>query len=331
MTPTATPEQFERSFRAAEASRGAGQGAVRRRLLPTSSLDVFAEVRFPGGNWALVVQSREHLNDRDLVLANGLTCRVRNGSIEVMTGPQTDRLLFCTLLADLVFNLGTSPSTPATALVRRLTAWRRMLGRGLLTGLTPEARLGLYGELLVLRELMLPAAGGDAVRAWVGPSGSPQDFVLPPTSVEVKTVSRRDPDRCRINHERQLDTTDSANLFLVHQVVANSSEGSSLEELIDELRNDQQVHGERGGFENALLEAGWLDTHRDQYANDRYALVRRQCFIVDEGFPRMVPGDLPPGVSGVSYLVDLSTCGSHRVEEGLVRGSVAKANRTVEE
>jgi hypothetical protein len=328
---TSTPEQLEESFCATEAGGSLGHGSVRRRLLPDSSLDVFTEVRFPNREWALLVNSSEQLQDRDLVLASGLTCRMRNGSVEVMAGPGTDRLLFCTLLADLIGQLDLPTRAPTTALVRRLNAWRRMLGRGLLTGLTPEARIGLYGELLVLREVMLPAIGSAAVRAWVGPAGAPKDFAHLSTSVEVKTVSRKDPDRCRISHERQLDSAGLTGLFLVHQVIGTSPEGVSLGDLVDELRDDPEIQPEASWFENCLLEAGWLDTHRDQYISDQYALARRECYAVDEGFPRMIPADLPTGVSGVSYLVDLSTCRPHRVGEGAVRKSVAQAGHTTEE
>ena len=82
----------------------------------TAALDVFTEVRFPAHDWALLVQSNERLEDRDLVLAAGLTCRTSNGCIEVVAGPQTERLLFCTLLADLL-----SPAAPVRQRSRRGT------------------------------------------------------------------------------------------------------------------------------------------------------------------------------------------------------------------
>lgn len=329
MSAVSTPEQLERSFRATEAGGGAGSGSARRRLLLGSRLDVFTEVRFPSLDWALLVQGDEQLEDRDLLLATGLTCRVRNGAVEVVASPATDRLLFCTLLSDLVGHLDKPTGAPAAQLVRRLTAWRLMLGRGLLAGLTPEARVGLYGELLVLREVMLPTLGSAAVRAWVGPAKAPQDFLHGTTAVEVKTVSRRDPDRCRISNERQLDSTGLKNLFLAHQVIGTAAEGVSLPELVDGMRSHPAIQPELSWFENCLLEAGWWDAHRDQYANDRYALVRRQFFAVSDSFPRMTPPDLPPGVSGVSYLVDLATCRPHRVDETVVRA--AAGGNTAEE
>jgi Putative PD-(D/E)XK family member, (DUF4420) len=325
MTAGSTPSQLEQAFRATEAGGSAGRGAVRRRLLPDAALDVFTEVRFPTRDWALLVQSSERLEDRDLVLAAGLTCRTSNGCIEVIGGPQTERQLFCTLLADLLSQLPLSSNGPAAALSRRLTAWQRMLSRGLPAGLSPEKRVGLYGELLFLRDLMLQTIGSDAVRAWSGPSGAPQDFAYLSTAVEVKTVSRQTPGGCHISNEQQLDTTGLSALFLVYQVVVHATEGFTLVELIDELRGDPLVRADMASFENSLLEYGWLDTHRSQYAHDRYRLARRRCFTVRDDFPRLVPSKLPLGISAVSYLLDLSSCGSFQVDEEAVRQSLARA------
>ncbi|MFE5719311.1 PD-(D/E)XK motif protein [Streptomyces erythrochromogenes] len=322
-----TPEQLEQSFYKAEAEGSETPGAIRRRLLPESSLNVFTEVRFPTREWALLVHSAEELEDRDLVLASGLTCRTRTGSVEVVASPETDRFLFCTLLADLVRQLHVPTATPTSALVRRLNAWRKMLDRGLPTGLTPEARVGLFGELMALRDVLLPAIGSAGITAWVGPSGAPKDFVHFSAALEVKTVSRRDSSRCRISSEHQLDVVAGTDLYLVHQVVAGSQNGASLADVVDELRGDPRVQHERVWFENCLLEAGWLDAHRDQYVNDRYALSRRQFFRVGEGFPRLTSSDLPSGVSGVTYIVDLSDCGSYRVDERSVQSSVAQADK----
>jgi hypothetical protein len=325
MTAGSTAEQLEQAFKATEKAGGAKRGAARRRLLPDSALDIFTEVRFPSCDWALLVQSNERLEDRDLVLAAGLTCRTSNGCIEVVAGPQTERHLFCSLLADLLSQLPLSAGGPAAALARRLTAWQRMLSRGQLTGMAPPERAGLYGELLVLRDLILPAIGSDALRAWSGPSGAPQDFAYLSTSVEVKTVSRPSPGSCRISNEHQLDDTSLSALFLVHQVVVIAAEGFTLAELIDELRGDPLVRADLACFENCLLEYGWLDAHRTQYAQDRYQLARRRGFSIGDDFPRLVPLTLPLGISDVSYTLDLSSCGPHQVDEETVRHALTHA------
>jgi hypothetical protein len=320
-----TPSQLEQAFRVTEEQGSIGPGATRRRLLRHSGLDVFTEVRFPAHDWALLVQSRERLEDRDLVLAAGLTCRTSSGRIELVAGPQTERQLFCTLLADLLAQLPLSSNGPAAALARRLSAWQRMLSRGIPGGLPPEERAGLYGELLVLRDLMLPSIGSDAVRAWSGPSGAPQDFTYLSTSVEVKTVSRQAQGSCHISSEQQLDTTGLGALYLVHQLVERVPEGFALGDVIDELRGDPLVRADVASFENGLLEYGWLDSYRSQYAQDRYSLARRRFYAVRDDFPRLVTSAVPLGVSGVSYLLDLSTCGPYQVDEETVRRSLSQA------
>jgi Putative PD-(D/E)XK family member, (DUF4420) len=328
---TATsPEQLEQSFRATE-QQGSGQpGASRRRLPSSPGLDVFTEVRFPSLEWALLARSSERLEDRDLVLAVGLTCRISSGSIEIVAGPQTERQLFCTLLADLLAQLSLSSSGPAAALARRLTAWQRMLSRGTAGGMPPEDRLGLYGELLVLRDLVLPSAGADGVAVWTGPSGTPQDFTWWLTAVEVKTVSRQSQGTCRISNEQQLDAAGLDGLYLVYQVAERDPLGPCLGEVVDELREHPMVRANPVAFENALLEYGWLDSYRTRYAQDRFTLARRRCYAIDGDFPRLTGHVLPFGVSGVSYVLDISACSAHEVDEQEIRHALAQAMPSAE-
>ena len=55
------------------------------------------------------------------------------------------------------------------------------------------------------------------------------------------------------------------------------------------------MRADLASFENALLEYGWLDSYRSQYAQDRYALARRRCYAVRDDFPRLMTGTLPLG------------------------------------
>ncbi|MBE1533210.1 PD-(D/E)XK motif protein [Actinomadura algeriensis] len=318
-----TAEELERSFRSAEAGTD-GRGTSRRRLLPELPADVFTEVRFPELEWALVVHGDDGGSpDRDLVVAAGVTCRVRRGRLEIVSGPDTDRAIFCTLLSDLVERLHQPAAARTPALVRRLEAWRRMLGRGLTGGLRTEERYGLFGELIVLLEIVLPALGPAGVRAWAGPDGAPRDFEHLDAAIEVKAVGLSDPDLCRIRTERQLDTTGLAHLFLAHHVVGQSASGVTLGELVDELRAHPDVQAESVEFENRLLAVGWFESHRPQYT-ERFQVARRRCYRISADFPRMTSDDVPPGVSRVSYVVDLAACHQHLVDEAAVRGTLAQ-------
>ncbi|WP_420033724.1 PD-(D/E)XK motif protein [Streptomyces sp. cg28] len=319
MTPV-TPQKIAESFVVIEQSRAAPHGSSRRRLLPDNPLDVFLEVRFPGRQRALVIASNERLENRQLVMANGLTCSFREGHVEVVAQPTTDTHIFCTLLADLVQHLDRTSVAPAAAVVRRIASWQRVLGQGLGGVLKPEARVGLFGELLVLRDLVLPACGPDAVSGWLGPSGGVRDFAWGSWGIEVKTVARGGGNRlqCRIHGEEQLNDGSLDYLALVHQQLCVDQAGSSLCDLIDELRAHPSIGGQHVALENCLLDAGWFDVHRSHYEGERWQLDARRCYRVTAGFPRLIADLLPKGITNLSYDLDLGSCSQALVGEAQV-------------
>ncbi|MFD6534532.1 PD-(D/E)XK motif protein [Streptomyces sp. NPDC060184] len=302
------------------AEKPVGQGAVRRRLQSAMTLDVFAEVRFPDGEWAVLIDSSEHLDDRDLVLANGLTCSVHAGNVEIVAQPSTDRGVFSALLADLLGHLASTSAVPAATVTRRIATWQRMLGRGLGQVLGPEERAGLFGELLVLRDFVVRAVAGNAVASWTGPRGGAKDFLWGRWGLETKTTvsSQRFP-RCRIHGEDQLDIGSLTTLLLTHQTLRRDSTGLSLPELIDELREHRGLACQLSELEDALLEAGWVESHRRHYEDERWILAGRRFYRVEDGFPSIVSSMLPAGVSGVSYNLDLRLCGPFQVDEATAR------------
>lgn len=318
MNGMATPEDLESFFRSAGADYRGHAGSVRRRLPAPPGVDVFVEVRLPAGERVLLVRTGEHRPDDDLVVTTGVSCGFRGENVEVVGGAHIDLRLFSVLLFDLFTQLRVRAVSPSRILVDRINAWRRMLGRGMWRGLTPEARTGLYGELIVLRDLLLPVLGKLAVRAWSGPSDSPKDFLWDGVGTEVKTVSASAGQKCRITNEHQLDDMGLRELYLVHQSVNRGAEGESLMDLVDGLRADDRLLPARDEFEDRLLESGWVEEHRRWYEEDRYSLVGRDCYHVSAGFPRLVSEDLASGVSEVSYMIDLSTCQPHLVDEEAV-------------
>ncbi|MFE4355293.1 PD-(D/E)XK motif protein [Kitasatospora sp. NPDC056800] len=321
-----TTVEISALFGVLESDRPGGPGVVRRRLPSVAALDVFAEVRFPEEEWALVIASMESLRDRDLVLANGLTCSVQHGNVEIVAQPNTDRGVFSALLADLLGHLANTAAAPAAGVTRRITTWQRMLGRGLGQVLAPEERAGLFGELLVLRDLVIPAAPGKAVSAWSGPRGGAKDFLWGDWGLEAKTTaSRQRYPRCRIHGEDQLATGSLETLLLAHQTLRSDSTGTSLPDLIDELRGHCGLADQLTELEDALLEAGWVEAHRRHYEHERWVLDGRRFYRVGENFPRIVDSMLPSGVSGVSYNLELRLCGPFQVDEATVRDLLGDA------
>ncbi|MEU8152159.1 PD-(D/E)XK motif protein [Micromonospora sp. NPDC048986] len=305
-----TVDEIARLFAQMELAPPDQPGVLRRRLrADLRHLDIHVEVALPERTRALVVTAADAVDDQQLLNTAGLRCSTQGGTVRVQAEPNVEAELFCTLVADLVHHAGTAAVQPTAALVHRIRCWQKMLAAGLNTGLSAQAQLGLFGELVALREIALPAWGPAALQAWVGPTGAPQDFRYGRAALEVKCVSYRDPEHCRISNERQLDSADIDLLCLVHQSVRSGFDGGvTLPEIIDSVRADPALAGYRLLLEERLMHAGWLDVHRHQYERERYGLTARRCYRVVPGFPRLTSRDVPTGVRSVSYSVELDQC-----------------------
>ncbi|WP_405092611.1 PD-(D/E)XK motif protein [Micromonospora sp. NBC_01392] len=314
---TATVADVMRLFEEMQASPPASPGTRRRRVRTKAvSAEVHLEVDFPDRVRALNVAANDVPLAPKLADTAGLRYTFESHRIRVAATHLVEAEMFNTLVADLVQHLSAAPGGPGVALVRRMASWHRMLGAGLRTGLSAKAQLGLYGELLALRELAIPAWGPAAAAAWVGPLRADQDFRRPGMAVEVKCTSYRDAGRCRISSEAQLDAENVGYLVLLHQSVRTSdTAGVSLPEIVDAVRAEPALAANAAMFEDRLLHAGWLDLHRSQYERERYELAVRRCYHVGTGFPSITRRQLPAGVSAVAYSIDLDECRNYLVPQ----------------
>jgi hypothetical protein len=188
--------------------------------------------------------------------------------------------------------------------------------------LGPEARLGLFGELNVLKELLIPAVGPEkAVRYWTGPHAQPQDFMGEVCAFEVKTTRGAMPQRLKISSERQLDTRTIDRLYLVVLTVEEKpAQGMTLPQAVDALRQALASYpAASAAFDEALLLVGFRDEHAPNYIGELYVLRDSAYFHVREGFPRITESMIPPGLGKVHYEIEVGACEPFKVEEAPVR------------
>lgn len=208
-------------------------------------------------------------------------------------------------------------------LITRLSRWQSFLRRHGTTGLSPEARRGLLGELVLLRDYVVPHTDEDtAVASWKGCRGANHDFQFRTASIEVKTTSSNTPHAFHVANIKQLDSPGQGQLFVFFVLLEESEGGDvSLPDVVDSLRDrfDGAAHD---AFEDCLVEAGYLEAQRDLYDSPRYTIRRHRFFSVEEGFPRLREGHLPGGVEEVRYQVALAACESFEVFESDVLEAV---------
>jgi hypothetical protein len=196
---------------------------------------------------------------------------------------------------------GVEPSQSGSIVLSRIERWRSLMQAD--SRLDESALRGLIGELLLL-ETLFPALGlDDAVAAWTGPLGTPQDFRLPcGRKIEVKALDR-DGGHVLINGLGQLDAGgDPLRLAVVRleDTGKHAPGGLTAPVLVGRLR--ARLAGASSAlqlFNNLLRFAGWDDA--DEYGEVVVRMVRIEEHEVDASFPRLTAELVPAGVVDATY------------------------------
>lgn len=300
---------------------GDGKGDyVRLRLPAVSACATYAAKRTTDGSVALIleVDKRALSGLSKLPASKGFELSIsplspgRSGSTRLILALSEPEFLdvFSSLADDVARTLrGVTSETEAVAqLVDRLRTWQEFLRRFGSQGMSREARLGLYGELVFLRDYLLKVLPGtEAVMAWAGPRRVPHDFQTRHGSVEVKTTAAATPHSFRVANIRQLDDRGVSALYICVVRVDESEGGKeTLPEAIDGLRSALGASSKQ--LVEPLITAGYIEAQRTLYDSPRYSIRSIRFFQVRDGFPRLLESEIPNGVEGVSFAVAIAAC-----------------------
>ncbi len=284
-----------------------GAGVAYRRLAGGSAGPLFLGVRHPDHQRRLVYRYAVGAHQPDLPQCKGVRTSVEHGAegLEVVLAltAMVHADVFNALAGDIATAVhdASSDDEGLALLLDRLLRWQRLLDAVPQDGLDANYRRGLYGELLILEQIVSPAVGpAAAVSAWTGPARAHQDFQLPNGAVEVKTTAGKRPQRLTITNERELDASHLQVLLLAFVILDErlGGTGESLNERVDRVR---ALSFPAGNLDARLTEYGYLGEHHDLYDEPRYSVRGSEFWHVTEGFPCIVEADLPPGVGDVRY------------------------------
>ncbi len=203
-----------------------------------------------------------------------------------------------------------------------LAQWRRLLAAT--SRLTPEQQVGLYGELLIAR-LLIDRVGPGSIGEWTGPAGDDHDFRRPSCDLEVKTTTSNVRSHW-VHGARQLIPAPDRPLVLisVHLKAAAATAGSTLPQLIEELRLVLAGSVHLTTLESALAAAGYHEEDRALYPT---AYVSRSPMIairvdVGSGLPVLSPDALGRAVGSaldrlgeVRYQVNVEGLGNPSADD----------------
>lgn len=208
------------------------------------------------------------------------------------------------------------PRAAVRAWISRLHVWQEFMARHGVEGLTEAAELGLLGELLVLRNVLIPTGSiAVAVQAWSGPLGEPNDFAFAGGFLEVKTTVRQAPELIEISDIAQLDDMRGT-IMLAHIKLRPSPAGESLPQVVSTLRTTVASNSAKflRRFDQLLMSAGYLDAQADIY-DSTYEVSSVDFFHVTGSFPRIRRSDVGKGIRGIRYTIELAACLSYMVDQ----------------
>ena len=301
-----------------------GSGRVQRRILPRGRRNVFLALEVPSGNRMLIFRvSTGSLAGAPIPPdSGGLVLRLSHRGdpgaetdVELMLTDAQHRDIFDLLVRDLV-EAAEQPEDEAVGVARlmvRLSNWQQLLRRLSPRGLSPEARLGFWGELWVLRDVLAPAIGiRDAISAWRGPMGADQDFQMGAVCMEVKTSAAHSLDRIPVASERQLEVPEDVALVLVGlSVDARIGHGETLGDMMRVVRSAAAGAGCMSMLDDRLEGGGCGGEDAHLHDDMGYSVRSLAPFLVGPGFPKLVSADLAIGVSDVRYSISLASCRPH--------------------
>lgn len=313
-------------------------GVTVRRVYPDAARDIFIGVRHPGGTRMLTIKVTTHAaieavrQFRELPRTRGIELQFarldgQNSELRLLLTDLTLGEVFNPLASDIADTAHSEPDDNKTvrSAIERFEHWRQMLQSITSSGLSTSFRRGLFGELYLLRDLLLVGLPqGHAVRAWTGPTGAHQDFQFDRAAIEVKTSTGKEPQTLVINSERELDDTGIGCLILTHYSLdeRQGGTGESLNSLVDRSRALVTNAAARELLDSLLVRYGYLNDQRTIYDEPRYTLRRQRFWRVTGSFPRITEADLRPGVGDCEYHIVVADLNQHVLSHEDVHAAV---------
>jgi hypothetical protein len=299
-------------------------GCYERRICADSRYSLFAGISKPSGlvNLSLTCSSGQasKVQEQELkgfrLIKESLKDELTRIRIELTQKAYQD--IFQWVASDILDKLleYNNENEAAVIIEKRIEHWKKFIQSSGPDGLSRNAQIGLFGELLILSsQLNFSSNKSSILDAWLGPNASNHDFVMGLTALEVKTTTGNEPTRVHISNEYQLDHSGFENLFLCHiRLDEKQDSGTTLPVLIDEIL-DSLPKMLRISFIDSLRALGYLDKQRGLYESRGYFERSRNFYKVSEGFPTITRATLASGVSEVSYQIDLSGLAEYRKSE----------------
>ena len=213
---------------------------------------------------------------------------------------------FCTFCEDLLTSTAVicDDETAYQTLRTRYYSWKELFRPN--HGLLNEMEImGLIGELLFLRDDLIPTIGADAaLDSWTGSEKTHKDFSFENEWTEVKTISTGK-ESVRISSIEQLDGPDDGYLVVYSlERMSPSYNGIKLNILVKEILSSLKAPHSKQTFLSKLSLSDYdFSNEYDNYVYDLKTVVK--YVVKGEEFPRLRRDFLPDAITKAQYEISL--------------------------
>jgi len=305
-------------------------GIARRRIPMKNDADLYAAMISPCGFPALIIEAEEidipssiNVNCYGFLLRSLLINKEgKEGTSSLLLELADPRFrdVFIVLAEDIALQMNNAIDKHLAIKVffNQLNRWREFFDKTGREGLSKQQQQGLYGELVSLKEILIPLLGIEkTVVSWVGPEGANQDFSIDNVSIEVKTSVSPPHEKFAVSNVLQLNSVCTNVFVLVFLALeTRQSNQGTLPQLVTALRSIIAQHNPQvlDLFNARLMLYGYLNIHEENYCNIGYSVRKLLMYQVREGFPMILVTEIPNGVGDIKYSVSISACSDYEIQ-----------------
>jgi hypothetical protein len=215
--------------------------------------------------------------------------------------------IFLILCNDLISVMMEYEEDIIVSVMKRLERWQKLLRKSTFKIMSKEEQMGLYSELKILRDTIIPSYGySKGIHGWVGALGDKQDFLLENLAIEVKSFRMTSGNNVWISSKEQLNS-EKQHLYLFSCALNEAGSGETIADLVKSITEEIENEGLLIEFINKVEEYGYFP-EIPQDTLSRFLLEQVSGYEVRDGFPKLALEHVSPLITSMKYSIDLSGC-----------------------
>jgi hypothetical protein len=268
--------------------------------------------------YGLMIQfDKDFIPPKRAIKLNGIQIQLDHTSapnkLILLLKDMKDWEIFLILCNDLINEMKEQNEEIIVNVLKRLERWQKLLQKTNSRILSKEEQMGLYSELKVLRDHIIPKYGcADGIHSWVGALGDKQDFLLENLAIEIKSYRMSSSKAIWISSKEQLNS-DKNPLYLFACALNEGESGETIADLVQSIAGQIEVEGLLNEFIEKVERYGYIrEIHKDTLS--KFGLEQVAGYEVREGFPRISLHQVSPWIKEVKYSIDLTGCSDFKVD-----------------